>query len=106
MNISLAGWINRIKDLFYDLEKTVNTIREDYKGEIFDKLQDDKQSVGIRAIGFMEDINNIFVGLKEAKTDKEKLEWVNNIKELLCIDELQYIKSDRTLLKIKQAQEE
>lgn len=103
MNISLAGWINRIKDLFYDLERTVNTIREDYKGEIFDKLQNDKQSASIRTIGFMEDINNIFVGLKEAKTDKEKLEWANNIKELLCVDELQYIKSDRTLLKRKEA---
>ncbi len=103
MNISLAGWINRIKDLFYDLEKTVNTIREDYKADIFDELQENKQSAGLRAIGFMEDINNIFVGLKEAKTDEEKIEWANNIKELLCIDELQYIKSDRTLLKIKKA---
>ena len=99
MNISLGGWISRIKDLFYDLEKTINTIREDYKADIFDELQENKQSAGIRAIGFMEDMNNIFVGLKEAKTDEEKLKWANNIKELLCIDELQYIKSDRTLLK-------
>lgn len=101
MNISLGGWINRIKESFYDLEKTVNTIREDYKGDIFDKLQENKQLAGIKAIGFMEDMNNIFVGLKEAKTDEEKLKWVNNIKELLCIEDLHFIKSDRVLLKRK-----
>lgn len=42
---------------------------------------------------------NIF---KEIFDNLEKLEWANNIKELLCIDDLQYIKSDRTLLKRKE----
>lgn len=101
MNISLSGWINRIKDLFYDLEKTVNTIREDYKADIFDELQENKQSASIRAIGFMEDMNNIFADLKEAKTDEEKIKWVNNIKEFLCVEELEFRKTDRTLINKK-----
>lgn len=102
MNISLSGWIESVKDDIYDLEKIVNVIREDYKGEFFDELQDRKQRAGRRAMGFMEDMNNIFVGLKEAKTDEEKLKWVKNIKELLCVEDLEFIKSDRCLLRKKE----
>lgn len=101
MNISLAGWIESIKDNLYELEQTINKIREDYAGEIFDKLQEDKQTAGRRAIGFMEDMNNIFADLKEAKKDEEKIKWVNNIKELLCVEELEFRKTDRTLINKK-----
>ena len=104
MNISLKGWIRSIKDDLYGLEKTINEIREDYKGDIFDKLQEDKQTASIRAVGFMEDMNNIFADLKEAKTDEEKIKWVNHIKELLCVEDLEYRKTDRTLITKKQRQ--
>ena len=43
--------------------------------------------------------NNIFADLKEAKTDKEKIEWINDIKKVFCLEDLKYIKSKRTLLK-------
>ena len=99
MNISLAGWMHRIADEIFETERIINVINEDYKADIFDELNEQKHFAITRTLGFMEDMNNIFVGLKEAKTDEEKIKWANNIKELLCIDELQYIKSDRTLLK-------
>ena len=106
MNISLAGWIESIKDNLYELEKTINEIREDYKGEIFDKLQSNKQIAGRRAMGFMEDMNNIFADLKEAKTDEEKIKWVNNIKDFLCVDELEFRKTDRTLISKTESKEQ
>ena len=76
MKISLSGWIQSIKNDLYDLEKIINEIRGDYKG------------------------NNIFLDLKNLKTDKEKIEWINDIKKVFCLEDLKYIKSERTLLKI------
>lgn len=97
MKISLSGWIQSIKNDLYDLEKIINEIRGDYKGDLFDDLQEKKQRANKRAIGFMEDMNNIFLDLK---TDKEKIEWINDIKKVFCLEDLKYIKSERTLLKI------
>ena len=45
-------------------------------------------------------MNNIFLDLKNLKTDKEKIEWINDIKKVFCLEDLKYIKSERTLLKI------
>lgn len=98
MNISLKGWIQSVKEDFIELEKTINIIREDYKGDIFDQLQEDKQIAGKRAIGFSEDMNNIFADLNELKTDEEKVKWVDHIKEFLDTAELEYKKTERTLI--------
>ena len=98
MNISLKGWIQSVKEDFIELEKTINIIREDYKGYIFDQLQEDKQIAGKRAIGFLEDMNNIFADLNEFKTDEEKVKWVDHIKEFLDTAELEYKKTERTLI--------
>ena len=95
MNISLKGWIQSVKEDFIELEKTINIIREDYKGDIFDQLQEDKQIAGKRAIGFLEDMNNIFADLNEFKTDEEKVKWVDHIKEFLDTAELEYKKTER-----------
>lgn len=99
MKISLSGWIQSIKNDLYDLEKIINEIRGDYKGDLFDDLQEKKQRANKRAIGFMEDMNNIFLDFKNLKTDKEKIEWINDIEKVFCLEDLKYIKSKRTLLK-------
>lgn len=98
MNISLSGWITRIKEDVKRVIKTIHDIRYDYKGEIFDELLDLAEEATKRAFGFMEDMNNIFADLKELKTDEQKIKWVNHIREFLCVDDLVFAKTERTLI--------
>lgn len=101
MNISLRGWIRNIQSYFNDLQLVLAEITEDYHGEKFDELVEKQEFAQTKAYGFMHDMSNIFSGLKELKTEQEKAKWVDNIKQLLCVEELQYCKYSDCLLKRK-----
>lgn len=78
MTIDLKGWIQDIKDICLKPEKTDKDIN--------------------KMIGFLEDINNLFYDLKELKTDKDKVDWVNIIKIFLNLEDLEYIETERTII--------
>lgn len=78
MTIDLKGWIQNVKDICLKPEKTdgdINTV-----------------------IGFLEDMNNLFYDLKELKTDKDKVDWVNMIKIFLNLENLEYLETERTII--------
>lgn len=78
MTIDLKGWIQNVKDICLKPEKTdgdINTV-----------------------IGFLEDMNNLFYDLKELKTDKDKVDWVNMVKIFLNLENLEYIETERTII--------
>lgn len=101
MNISLRGWIRLIRSYFNELQTTIATITEDYKADIFDELVEKEEIAQSKVFGFMQDMSNIFAGINELKTDEQKVKWVDNIKQLLCVEELRYCKDHNCLLRRK-----